>query len=185
MTYVPSIRPVWSESLLCTQWVAKDPMLIHADSEDSDQTERIPRLIWVFAGRTGHFVSFVMRRLKWFFVVVLRFNTVNTIMVMLRRSVDLSTLFLGRPLTSTMHLSMFSPRGVGGGRITRRNFFFFFFENLGSNSLPMSHKCVSKLPWTCLKLYIYILDFHYKVSKVPSLCQGSLSNSQVKRFLLV
>ena len=27
------IRPVWSESLLCAQWVAKDPRFLHADSE--------------------------------------------------------------------------------------------------------------------------------------------------------
>ena len=46
------IRPVWSESSLCAQWVAKDPRFLHADSEDSDQTGRMPRLIWVFAGRT-------------------------------------------------------------------------------------------------------------------------------------
>ena len=39
------IHPVWSESSLCTQWVAKDPSLLHADSEDSDQTGRMPRLI--------------------------------------------------------------------------------------------------------------------------------------------
>ena len=45
------ICPVWSESSLCAQWVAKDPRL-HADSEDSDQTGRMPRLIWVFAGCT-------------------------------------------------------------------------------------------------------------------------------------
>ena len=38
------IRPVRSESLLCAQWVAKDPRFLHADSEDSDQTGRIPRL---------------------------------------------------------------------------------------------------------------------------------------------
>ena len=57
------IRQVWSESSLCTQWVAKDPSFLHADSEDSDQTGRMPRLIWVFAGRTCHFVGFVMRRL--------------------------------------------------------------------------------------------------------------------------
>ena len=57
------IRPVWSEPSLCTQWVAKDPSYLHADSEYSDQTERIPRLIWVFAWRTCHFVGFVMRRL--------------------------------------------------------------------------------------------------------------------------
>ena len=27
------IRPVWSESSLCAQWVAKDPSFLHADSE--------------------------------------------------------------------------------------------------------------------------------------------------------
>ena len=47
------IRPVWPESSLCVQWVAKDPSFLHADSEDSDQTGRMPRLIWVFAGRTA------------------------------------------------------------------------------------------------------------------------------------
>ena len=46
------ICPVWSESSLCAQWVAKDPSFLHADSEDSDQTGRMPRLIWVFAERT-------------------------------------------------------------------------------------------------------------------------------------
>ena len=46
------IRPVWSESSLCAQWVAKDPRFLHADSEDSDQTGQMPRLICVFAGRT-------------------------------------------------------------------------------------------------------------------------------------
>ena len=46
------IRPVWSESSLRAQWVAKDPSFLHANSEDSDQTGQMPRLIWVFAGRT-------------------------------------------------------------------------------------------------------------------------------------
>ena len=57
------IRPVWSESPLCAQWVAKDPSFLQVDSEDYDMTGRMPRLIWVFAGRTCHFVGFVMRRL--------------------------------------------------------------------------------------------------------------------------
>ena len=52
-------------SSLCAQWVAKEQCFLHADSEDSDQTGPISRLIWVFAGRTDHFVGFVMRRLKW------------------------------------------------------------------------------------------------------------------------
>ena len=29
----------------CAQWVAKDPSFLHAHSEDSDQTGRMPRLI--------------------------------------------------------------------------------------------------------------------------------------------
>ena len=36
------IRP---ESSLCAQWVAKDLSFLQADSEDSDQTGRVPRLI--------------------------------------------------------------------------------------------------------------------------------------------
>ena len=32
------IHPVWSASLLGAQWVAKDPSVLHAYSEDSDQT---------------------------------------------------------------------------------------------------------------------------------------------------
>ena len=39
------IRPVWSESSLRADWVAKDPRFHDADSEDSDQTGRMPRLI--------------------------------------------------------------------------------------------------------------------------------------------
>ena len=39
------IRPVWSESLLCAQWVAKDPSFLHADSKDSDQTRQMHGLI--------------------------------------------------------------------------------------------------------------------------------------------
>ena len=46
------IRPVWSESSLCAQRLAKDTSFLYADSVDSDQTGRMPRLIWVFAGRT-------------------------------------------------------------------------------------------------------------------------------------
>ena len=41
MRYAPAkvrislcIRPVWSESSLCAQWVANDPSFLHADSED-------------------------------------------------------------------------------------------------------------------------------------------------------
>ena len=46
------------------QWVAKDLSFLRADSEDSDQTGRMPRLTWVFPGRTWHFVGFVIRQFK-------------------------------------------------------------------------------------------------------------------------
>ena len=60
------LRSAWAsaqsdQSSLCAQWVAKDPSFLHADSEASDQTGRMPRLIWFFAGHTCHFVGFVMR----------------------------------------------------------------------------------------------------------------------------
>ena len=53
------------QSSLCALWIAKDPMLLHVDSQDSDQTEWMPRLIRVLTRCTGHFVGFVMLWLKW------------------------------------------------------------------------------------------------------------------------
>ena len=58
------IRPVWSESSLCTQWVTKGRSFYHAPSKDSDQIGRNPRLIWVFTGQPSQFVDLVMMRLK-------------------------------------------------------------------------------------------------------------------------
>ena len=56
------IRPVWSESSLCVQWVAKGPRFLHADSEDWSD--------WAYAQADlsiryvhTHFVGFVMSRL--------------------------------------------------------------------------------------------------------------------------
>ena len=59
------ICPVWSESLLSTWWNIGSSATHWAHSEDSDQTGQMPRLIWVFAGRTCQFDGFVMRRLIW------------------------------------------------------------------------------------------------------------------------
>ena len=59
------IRPVWSESSLFA-WKELGYLATHwAHSEDSDQTGQMPRLIWVFSGRTCHFVGFVMYQIKW------------------------------------------------------------------------------------------------------------------------
>ena len=47
------IRPVWSESSL-SAWRKLGSLATHwAQSEDSDQTGWMPRLIWVFAWRTA------------------------------------------------------------------------------------------------------------------------------------
>ena len=43
----------------CAQWVAEGPRFLHVDSEDSDQTGRMPRLICLRWAHT-HFVGFVM-----------------------------------------------------------------------------------------------------------------------------
>ena len=52
--------PVWSESSLST-WRKLGSLATHwAHSEDSDQTGRMPRLIWVFTGRT-----FILLVLSW------------------------------------------------------------------------------------------------------------------------
>ena len=49
----PGVRPVWSESSL-SAWRKFGSLATHwAHSEDSDQTRRMPRLFWVFAGRTA------------------------------------------------------------------------------------------------------------------------------------
>ena len=51
------IRPVWSESLLST-WKKLVFLATHwVHREDSDQTGRMPRLIWMFAWHTCHFVG--------------------------------------------------------------------------------------------------------------------------------
>ena len=57
------IRPVWSESSLSAIRKLGSLATHGAHSKDSDQTGHMPRLNWIFAGSTCHFVGFVMRRL--------------------------------------------------------------------------------------------------------------------------
>ena len=61
----PRHLPVWSESSL-SAWRNLRSLATHwMHSLDSDQTGRMLRLIWVFAGWTCHFVGFVMRQLNY------------------------------------------------------------------------------------------------------------------------
>ena len=58
------IRPVWSESSLRAQWVAKGPKFLHADSDDwSDWADAQADLSLRWAHT--HFVGFVMSQLRW------------------------------------------------------------------------------------------------------------------------
>ena len=59
----PGHHPVWSESLLCAQWVAKDPRFLHADSEDWSDWEDAQANLSLRWAHT-HSVGFVMSRLK-------------------------------------------------------------------------------------------------------------------------
>ena len=52
------ICPVWSESLLCAQYVAKDPSFLHVDSEDSDQSGWTPD--WPESSLGAHAILFVL-----------------------------------------------------------------------------------------------------------------------------
>ena len=62
------LRSVWvstqSDQSSLSAWRKLGSLATHwAHSEDSDLTGRMPRLIWVFAGGTDHFVGFVTKRL--------------------------------------------------------------------------------------------------------------------------
>ena len=71
-------RSAWAsaqsdQSSLWAQWVAKGPNFLHADSKYSDQTGRMPRLIWVFAGHT--LTLLVLSRGGSFTVTILNIRT--------------------------------------------------------------------------------------------------------------
>ena len=69
------ICPDRSESSLCTEWMAKDPSFLHADSEDSERTGQI----WVFAGRTCHFVGFVIEVAQMVSIGACKFAVINVV----------------------------------------------------------------------------------------------------------
>ena len=52
------IRAVWSESSLDAFRIAKDEKCLYTYTEDSDQTARMRRLIWIFVDRTLQKVRF-------------------------------------------------------------------------------------------------------------------------------
>ena len=66
------LRSAWAsaqadQSICCALYGKLKTQSFFFDSEDSDQTGRMPRLIWVFAKRTFHFVGFGVRWLVLFY----------------------------------------------------------------------------------------------------------------------
>ena len=64
------LRSAWAsaqsdQGLRCPHEEILGPSLPIERTVKTDQTGRMPRLIWVFAGCTCHFVGFVVRWLKW------------------------------------------------------------------------------------------------------------------------
>ena len=63
------LRSPWAsaqfdQSLRCPHEESSDPLLPIECTAKTDQTRRMPRLIWVYVRCTCHFVGFVMRRLN-------------------------------------------------------------------------------------------------------------------------
>ena len=53
-------------------------MLLHAASEDCDQTGWMPRLVRVLAGSSGNFIGFVMQWLMFFVYAELFLHNIHT-----------------------------------------------------------------------------------------------------------
>ena len=65
------IRAVWSESSLGAFWIDDDANFHYAENEDTNQTARMRRLIWVFIGRTCQKVRFLTLRIPYLLTLVL------------------------------------------------------------------------------------------------------------------
>ena len=121
------IRPVWSESSLST-WRKLGSLATHwAHSKDSDQTGRMPRLIWVFTGCTlillvssccGSFIAwslpFIYVSHKWLIYRVLDHDTYSAHDTIGKVYIDLNPLLISTkdspavisgwfPIYDTMH----------------------------------------------------------------------------------
>ena len=72
------IGSVGSEPSRCALCVAKDSNFLQMDSEDSDQTGRIP----VFAGREGNFVGDVVLRIILFCDIMITIHVLHVFCVL-------------------------------------------------------------------------------------------------------
>ena len=79
------IHPDLTESSLCTQWVAKDPSFLHADTKVSDHTGQMPRLIF----RCAHRSFCVAAQMDWLLVLLFVFVSVTMQPLLLKSDVVL------------------------------------------------------------------------------------------------
>ena len=84
-----SVCPVWSvfAGRMKKPWVLSYPLSAQQRLW-SDRADQMPRLIWVFAGRTCHFVGFVMRQLKYPFFMSARIFQTETYKVCFSSQID-------------------------------------------------------------------------------------------------
>ena len=75
--WADGIRPVWSESLLSAWSKLRSSATQWAHSKDSNQTGRMPRLIWVFAGRTATLLVLSWGGLIMYLVISLIFTIIG------------------------------------------------------------------------------------------------------------
>ena len=155
------IRPVWSASSLCTQWVAKDPSFLHADIEDSDQTGRMPRLIWVFSGRTCLFVGFVVRQLYYVALQISLFNDqVQDLIKLVRPSLIL--LAKVRPTLKIFSFPLNTrPYQKEQGRSVK---YFFFISERGTKNSKIWKRYQNQLNFFKMLQNTLNLEFYHKIS---------------------
>ena len=139
------IRPVWSESSLCAQWVAKNPSFLHADSGDwSDWAD---------------FVGFVMRRL----------NYCNCNPILLKQSpwasIDSDFIWNGQRLKRSMSYSN-QPKCIDIWATSWENLFMPYVNNKDTDQPAPLRRLISAYVVRCPDsiIYIYLLNLKFQES---------------------
>ena len=100
------MRAVWSESSLGALWTANQPRFLRADSEGCNQTARMRRMIYVFAGRTCRVERFrPLRSIKSFQIIACEKISYLFVKLLLQSSILLNNA-LSRVQTRTCQVKL-------------------------------------------------------------------------------
>ena len=113
-------------------------MFLHADSEDSDHTGQMLRMIRVFDGRTGQFVGFVMRRLKYFANSFIKTHVIVAVII-----INLVSIQLGQ-YQGSMCIKFMKQRLIHQNRVRG---FKRYKDTLTTTMLMICTKSLSNLPY--------------------------------------